>query len=104
MAGLFNLGSLILGLVAWILPITSLLRRSKLTDRGRAVYLFLSLAACSISLLLQQYYNDYLVKIEDWSAMMDTMKAVSIAATALVIVTIALNAMTLLMTSAKTRD
>ena len=104
MAGLLNLGSLILGLVSWLLPIASLLRRSKQAESGRAIYLFLSFAACSISLLLQQYYNDHLVKIEDWSAMMDTMKAVSIAATALVIVTIALNAMTLLMTSAKTRD
>ncbi|MGI6168506.1 MAG: hypothetical protein ACOYI4_02160 [Christensenellales bacterium] len=85
-----------LGLIAWILPIISLMRAEKLSDRGGVFYIFFSFSACSIALLLQQYYNDYLVQIGDWSALMDTTGAVSIVSMILLVVTIVLNAASLL--------
>ncbi|KPU43477.1 hypothetical protein OXPF_29180 [Oxobacter pfennigii] len=51
-----------------------------------------SLSACGISLCMQIFYTDYLVKIEDWSALMDTSGAVAFVSTVLLAVTIILNA------------
>jgi len=44
---------------------------------------------------MQIFYADHLVKIEDWSALMDTSNAVALVATLLLAVTIILNAITL---------
>ncbi len=41
---------------------------------------------------MQIFYNDHLVKIEDWSALMDTSSAVAMVSTLLLVVTIILNA------------
>lgn len=92
MVGLLNLGSLILGIVAWILPIVNLIQ-FKHSWVGRSM---MSISACAISLGFQIFYMYHLVKIEDWSALMDTMGAVAFAAAVLLIVTIGLNVMTLL--------
>ena len=96
MIGLLNLGSLVLGLIAWILPVVNLMRYKKHDHRNWAVLSILSISACAISLYFQIYYIYHKVKISDWSALMDTMYAVVFAATVLLIGTITLNAITLL--------
>jgi len=40
---------------------------------------------------MQLFYTDHLVKIEDWSALMDTSSAVAMVSTLLLVVTILLN-------------
>ncbi len=71
--GLLNIGSILFGLAALILPFVS---RSKpgvnpwLCTAG-------SLRACLTSLFMQILYNNYLVRIGDLSALEDTTKGLS---------------------------
>ena len=96
MIGLLNLGSFVLGLIAPILPVVNLMRYKKHDDRNWAALSVMSTSACAISLCFQIFYNDHLVKMEDWTALMDTTDAVASAASTLLIVTILLNAITLI--------
>jgi len=95
MIGLLNFGSLVLGLIAWILPVMNLMRYNKHEYKNWIALSFISVSACAISLCFQIFYNYHLVKIEDWSALMDTMGAVAIVSAVLLVVTITLNAITL---------
>ncbi|KNZ40767.1 hypothetical protein [Acetobacterium bakii] len=95
-AGWLNLGSFVLGLIAWILPVINLERRNKVGNRNWVGVSLASVSACAISLCMQMFYTNYLVKIEDWSALMDTSAAVAWVATMLLAVTIILNAITLI--------
>ena len=92
MIGLLNLGSIVLGFIALILPFVNIVRFKKYDQKNLS---FLSISACAISLLFQIFYNYHLVKIGDWSALMDTMGAVTLVAAVLVIVTISLNVIAL---------
>ncbi|WP_243120522.1 hypothetical protein [Pelotomaculum sp. FP] len=94
-AGWLNLGSLVLGLIAWILPVVNLVRHNKADRRNWVVFSVASVSTCAISLCMQIFYTDHLVKIEDWSALMDTSHAVALVATLLLAVTIILNVITL---------
>lgn len=93
--GLLNLGSLLLGLIAWILPVINLAKNNKTEHKNWVVYSITSVSACVIALYMQILYNNHLVKIEDWSALMDTSDAVSFVSAILLVVTIVLNAITL---------
>lgn len=99
-----NLGSLILGLIAWILPVVSLIQRNKAGHRNWAVFSVASISACSISLCMQIFYTDHLVKIEDWSALMDTSSAVAMVTILLLTVTILLNAALLIVYRKNSKD
>ena len=90
-----NLGSLVLGLIAWVLPVVNLVQHKKADHRNWVAFSVASVSACAISLCMQIFYTDHLVKIEDWSALMDTSHAVALVATLLLVVTIILNAITL---------
>lgn len=90
-AGWLNLGSLLLGLIAWALPVIGLMRRNKPGRGRRVVFSAVSFGACAVSLCMQLFYTDHLVKIEDWSALMDTSHATALAAATLLIVTVILN-------------
>ena len=90
-----NLGSLVLGLIAWILPLVNLMRLNKAGRRGSVVLSAISFSACAVSLCMQIFYTNHLVKIEDWSALADTSSAAASAATLLLTVTIILNGITL---------
>lgn len=97
MIGLLNLGSLVLGLIAWVLPVVTYMRYKK-HDHGNWVALSIaSISACAISLCFQIFYTYHKVKVEDWAALMDTMYAVAFASAILLIVTIILNVITLIM-------
>ena len=87
----FNIGSLLLGLIAWLLPIINLVKYNKAQNRNWIVLLFASMSACAVSVLFQIVYQEYLVRIEDWSAIMDTAWGVLFVSAVLIIVTIALN-------------
>ncbi|WP_313756665.1 hypothetical protein [Tissierella sp.] len=93
--GLLNVGSLALGLIAWILPIISLVKSEKRNHDNWAILSVISISACAISLCFQIFYNNHLVKIADWSALMDTTGAVTFVSAVLLTVTIILNAITL---------
>ncbi len=96
MNGLYNPASLVFGLIAWILPIVNLMRDRRKNHRNWVVLSIMSISACAISLCSQILNNNHLVEIEDWSALMDTMDAIAFAAAVLLIVTIILNAITLI--------
>ena len=89
--GWLNVGSLVLGLIAWILPAVNLARHNKISCKRYAVFTVTSLSACAVSLRFQLFYNDHLVKIEDWSALLDTSHAVALVSALLLVVTMILN-------------
>lgn len=84
-----NVGSLVLGLLAWTLPFVTF-RKNQLT------LAVMSMGACALSLSFQIFYHHHLVKIGDWSAIMDTSGAVAFASAVLIIITILVNALTLM--------
>ncbi|OCT11343.1 hypothetical protein A8709_06630 [Paenibacillus pectinilyticus] len=96
MSGLLNLGSLVLGLMAWILPVVNLIRYGKSDHRNWVVLSFMSISSCAIALCFQIFYNYHLVKSEDWSALMDITGTMAPVAAVLLIVTILLNAITVI--------
>ena len=90
--GWLNLASLVLGIVAWLIPLLGIARRKTRTfTRTSGIWPLISIGACSVSLWFQILYNHHLVEIEDWSALMDTTKALVFVSGVLVIVTIILN-------------
>lgn len=94
MIGWLNIGSLLLGLIAWILPIIYLMGNKKHEHNHWGILSVLSISACAISISFQIFYNYHLVKIEDWTALMDTTRAVVIATAVLLIFTLLLNGFT----------
>ncbi|WP_046176339.1 hypothetical protein [Domibacillus indicus] len=95
MFGLLNLGSLLLGLIAWILPLVNLTRNKKQENNNWVVLSVISISACCISLCFQIFYTYHKVTAEDWIALMDTMYAVAFTSAILLIVTIILNIITM---------
>lgn len=87
--GWLNIGSLVLGFIAWILPVLNLTSK-EITPRWTLLAMG-SLSACGTSILLQLYYQAYLVEIMDWSALLDTIPTVVSVAAFLLISTILLN-------------
>ncbi|MDZ5472349.1 hypothetical protein SM124_11380 [Bacillus sp. 31A1R] len=96
MIGWLNLGSLLLGLVAWILPAISITRYEK-RSRNWITLSIVSLSSCSIALFFQigSFYER--IKAEDWGALMDTMSVIASVPAILLIGTLILNAITLYM-------
>lgn len=93
--GLLNIGSLVLGLIAWVLPIINLINSKKPNHDNWIILSVMSISACAISLCFQIIYNYYLVKIADWSALMDITGAAAFLSAVLLIGTIILNTITL---------
>ena len=98
---MLNIGSLVLGLIAWMLPVVNLMRYKGREHNNWIALSIMSISACAISLYFQIINSNYLVKIGDWSALMDTMGAVVFASAILLAVTIILNVMTLILYRAK---
>ncbi|MBV1709396.1 MAG: hypothetical protein KMY54_06025 [Erysipelothrix sp.] len=89
--GWLNVGSLVLGLFAWTLPVISILiaRKKKLNFWSLTA---LSLIACAIAIFFQMLYNQHLIDIGDMSALLDTSKAVTYISGVLLVSTTILNA------------
>ncbi|NBK96759.1 MAG: hypothetical protein EOM50_01840 [Erysipelotrichia bacterium] len=68
--GILNVGSILLGLISWIIPLWC---NFKGNNYKRNLWLMmLSFTFCMISLLLQIWYISYQVTINDWSSLIDT--------------------------------
>ena len=91
-----NLGSLILGLLAWIFPIVSLAKQNKAGHKNWVIYSVLSIISCAISLFFQIVYQNHLVRKEDWSAIADTSGALVLVSSVLLSVVIVLNVIVLI--------
>lgn len=92
-AAWLNIGSLVFGLIAWILPVVNIVKCNKENHRNGSILTGISVSACAISLCMQIFYTNHLVKIEDWSALMDTSDAIAMVSAVLLVVTIILNAL-----------
>lgn len=95
MVSFLMLGSLMLGLIAWILPVISIMKIKKGNNKSCGIFSFFSTSLCAISLYFQIYYANYLVEIWDTSALMDTIGASSFLSAVMLVVTIILNAINL---------
>ncbi|WP_042272376.1 hypothetical protein [Faecalimicrobium dakarense] len=89
-----NPASIVLGLIAWMLPFINLVHQNKSNNKNWVIFSVASISACSISLCMQIFYTNHLVNIEDWTAIMDTSSAVAFASAFLLVSTIILNAIT----------
>ncbi|WP_342759862.1 hypothetical protein [Kineothrix sedimenti] len=100
MSAFFNLGSFVLGIMSWIIPIVAINRyRKGYKLAGFSIYSF---SCCAIALVFQLFEIRHRVIIEDFSAIMDTIGATSAASVILVIITIILNITALCL--CKTKD
>lgn len=90
-----NIGSLALGLLAWVLPAAAL----TLGRRGPRSSLLpaAGLTACALSLFLVLCYLEGLVRIGAWSALMDTARAFRLSAAVLLAGALPLNLLALLL-------
>src|SRR5699024_3797880 len=61
-AGWLNIGSLILGLVAWIIPNINLAGDKKQQNKKWVALTIISFSACTIAICFQIFYNLHLVK------------------------------------------
>lgn len=91
-ASLLNLGSLILGIAAWVLAIVGIIA-PKSEGARKLVFSTISMGACAGSICLQTFYSRHLVRIEDWSALTDTASAVAFVCAVLFGVSVLLNAL-----------
>jgi len=87
-AGLLNVGGLLLGLIAWILPVVNIIRHKEHDHQNWVTFSIMSIGACAISLCFQIFYHNHLVTIEDWGALMDTTGALAYVAAILLTVTV----------------
>ena len=94
MSVFFNLGSLMLGLAAWGLPFLAIGKKDRFS-----ICCLGSFGCCILSLLLQLFEVKNRVNLEDWSALMDTMHAVVLAAVVMIMVMVVCNLIALLRTA-----
>lgn len=97
--GWLNIGSLIFGLAAWFIPALTIVQLKKEMTKFSITKLLLSMAACSIALWFQISYINHLVTLQDWTALMDTTSTLAQISAILVIVTIALNVISVILLS-----
>ena len=93
---IYNIGSIILGIIAWASAGIAI-AKSKRAQTLSAV----SFVACIISLFLQLLEMSNRVNLGDYAAIEDTIRAVILAATLLIVVTIILNSVALLKNKSK---
>lgn len=86
-----NIGSLLLGLNAWVIPIVSLIKGYRKNTQRMPSLTLMSMTSAILSLWLQILYNYYLLQIADWPALLDTTGAVVFIAFILLVGTIFLN-------------
>ncbi|WP_033542516.1 hypothetical protein [Planococcus sp. CAU13] len=92
-----SFGSLVFGLAAWIFPVVNFGRYEK--HNHWITRSIISLSACAMSLAFVILYIHHLVKIEDWSSLMDTMGAFAFVSIVLFAVTAILNIINLIIHS-----
>ncbi len=90
-----NLGSLIFGIAALLLPIIALATIGAGRKHRAALFGLSSAVACGIALCLQLAGIQHRVTTQDWSALMDTSGAVVLVGALLIAVTALLNILAL---------
>lgn len=102
--GMLNLGSIVLGLMGWAIPVIQLKRmvREK-NGLGRYTHI-LSMGACCLAVWLQICYDEHLVNIGDWSALMDTVAAVRMISLFLLVSTVLVNLLVAYVENAMDRE
>ncbi|NLL18414.1 MAG: hypothetical protein GX262_05250 [Clostridia bacterium] len=95
MSGFLNLGSLLLGLIAWVVPVLSIKLSGKYVMKNCYLFIIVSFSACIASLCLQLFEINHRVQIQDWSALMDTTGTLIWVAVILAAITLLLNIMAL---------
>lgn len=95
MISFLMLGSLILGLIAWILPSINISSYKIKYNKNWAIYSIISITACAIAISFQVIYSNYIVQIGDWSALMDTSGTSTLLSIILLISTLVLNGISL---------
>lgn len=95
MISFLMLGSLILGLIAWILPSINISNYKINYNKNSAIYSIISITACAIAISFQVIYSNYIVQIGDWSALMDTSGTSTLLSIILLISTLVLNGISL---------
>lgn len=95
--GWLNVGSLVLGLIAWFIPVVNIIQHKK-GKKFSLILSLLSMGACVIALWFQISFNNYLVQIQDWTALMDTTNTLNWVSAVLLIVTVVLNNISAMMT------
>lgn len=91
MTSFLMIGSLALGLIAWILPIINISRYRRNYNKNWAIYYIASISACAIAICFQIIETNRVVKIRDWSTIMDTVPTSTLLSIILLIVTLILN-------------
>lgn len=89
---LLNIGSLLLGLIGWAMPLAAMAGR-----KSPVHFCAASFGACCLSLLLQLVELRRRCVIGDLAAVEDTIGAITLAAVVLLIVAAALNALAFLL-------
>ncbi|GAA0493582.1 hypothetical protein IRB23M11_15460 [Alkalibacterium sp. m-11] len=85
-----NVASLFFGLLAWALPAYQIVRPIRRTY-NQSLLVLSSFAFCTAALWLHLLYNNHLVQIQDWGALLDTSSVLTWVAGILLLVTIVLN-------------
>lgn len=90
-----NLGSIIFGLLAWILPILVSTKFNKNKNIHGTYLVYGGLVSAILSLLFVITYRQHLISVEDWSALMDTKSGFQLASVVMSVVAITLNGLAL---------
>ncbi|WP_041556048.1 hypothetical protein [Carnobacterium sp. 17-4] len=101
--GWLTLGSLIFGLIAWFIPIFNIIRRKK-RGNSHSTMIVLSMGSCATALWFQISYTNYLVTIQDISALMDTTSTSNWISAVLLIITITLNVTSIILHKDRTSE
>lgn len=91
MISFLMIGSLGLGLIAWILPSINISRHKGHLNKNWAIYSIISVSACAIAISFQLIYSNHIVSIEDWTALIDTISTSTLLSLILLVVTLVLN-------------
>lgn len=91
MISILMIVSLVLGLIAWILPSINISRYKRHYNKNWAVYSIISISACAIAISFQLIYSNHIEGIEDWAPLMDTIGTSTLLSLVLLVVTLVLN-------------
>ena len=101
MISFLMLGSLVLGLIAWILPGINIGRYKENHNKDWTIYSIISISACAIAICFQILYSNYMVHIGDISGLMDTIGTSTVLSVILLVSTLILNVISINMYRSK---
>ena len=86
-----NVSSIVLGLVGLIIPIIHFINYKKFSKKYNGLVHIISFVSCGVAIVFQNIYTDYLLKIEDWTAILDTYSTITKISIILLAIITALN-------------